>query len=218
MYTLEKRTGGQTLTERLVESKSGPLFRLFAIDGRPLNAAERQQDETRINRLLHDPSPLVKSQRDQEEDELKLEKLIRIMPSVFIYEFEVEDGNLARVKFRPNPNFNPSTYEDRLVHNLTGIMLIDEQNERLARLSGQLTERVQFGFGFLGRVDSGRMDITRVEVGTLQWKTALIDIQVAGRLLLFKTLSKQQYEVRSDFRAVPDDLTLAEANELLRSN
>ena len=49
------------------------------------------------------------------------------------------------------------------------------------------------------------------------WKTDLIDIHVNGRMLLFKTLSKQQHETRSDFEPVSKDLDLRQAEELLQS-
>jgi len=125
------------------------------------------------------------------------------------------EGNLVRVKFRPNPNYDPPTYEARVVHSLAGTILIDSQQQRLTKLSGRLVNPVEFGYGLLGHIDNGgTVEIGRVEVGPLQWKTALIDIQLSGRLVLFKTISKQEYEIRSDFFAVPDDLSLAQANQL----
>ena len=38
-----------------------------------------------------------------------------------------------------------------------------------------------------------------------------------GNILAFKTISKQEYETRSDFRAVSGDLSLIEASQLLAS-
>ena len=58
-----------------------------------------------------------------------------------------------------------------------------------------------------------RLGVYRSE--TSQWKTALINIQLSGRLVFFKTISKQQYETRSEFRAVSGDLSLLEASQLL---
>jgi len=101
---------------------------------------------------------------------------------------------------------------------LAGTVLIDSQQQRLAKLSGQLVDRVQFGYGVFGHIDNGgTIEIGRVQVGPLQWKTALLNIQLSGRLILFKTISKQQYETRSNFRAVAGDLSLSEANDLLVS-
>jgi hypothetical protein len=215
MYLIEKHDGDHTLTEKQVETRDGPLYRLLAIDGKPLEPEQRQRDDARIDRLLHNPSEQLKVKRAHDEDEQKLETLMRLMPDAFLYDYDGLEGNLVRVKFHPKPNYTPPTYEARTVHSLAGTILIDSQQKRLVRLSGNLINAVEFGYGLLGHIDNGgTVNLARVEVGPSQWKTALIDIQLSGRLVLFKTISKQEYEIRSDFRAVPDNLSLSQANEL----
>ena len=141
---------------------------------------------------------------------------MRMMPQAFLYDYDGVEGNLLRLTFRPNPNYNPPTYETRVVHTLAGTLLIDAQQKRLAKLSGQLTDRVEFGYGILGYIaKGGTIQIGRVPVGPSRWKTALINIQLSGRLVFFKTINKQEYEIRSDFRAVPGDPNLFEASQLL---
>ena len=216
MYLIDKREGTQTLTEEQVETKDGPLYRVLAIDGTPLDPDQRQQDNARMDRLLHDPSQQLKSKRGHAEDEQKLETLMRLMPEAFLYDYDGVEGNLVRLKFRPNSNYNPPTYEARLAHSLAGTILIDSQQKRLAKLSGQLINRVEFGYGLLGHIDNGgTIEIGRIQVAPSQWKTALINIQLSGRLVFFKTIDKQEYETRSDFRAVSGDLSLLEASQLL---
>jgi hypothetical protein len=216
MYQIEKQDGKQMLTEEQVETKDGPLYRVIAIDGTPLSPDQRQQDSTRLDRLLHDPSQQSKLKQGYDGDEQKLEELMRLMPDAFLYDYDGVEGSFVRLKFHPKDNYDPPTYEARVVHSLAGTVLIDPQQKRLARLSGQLVNRVEFGFGLLGHIDNGgTIEIGRVEVGPSQWKTALINIQLSGRLMFFKTISKQEYETRSDFRAVSGDLSLSEANRLL---
>lgn len=216
MYLIDKREGTQTLTEEQVETKDGPVYRVLAIDGTPLNPDQRLQDNARMDRLLQDPSQQLKFKRAHDEDEQKLESLMRLMPEAFLYDYDGVEGNLVRLKFRPNYNYNPPTYEARVAHSLAGAILIDAQQKRLAKLSGQLTSRVEFGFGFFGHIDNGgTIEIGRIQVGPSQWKTALINIQLSGRLVFFKTLNKQEYETRSDFHAVSGDLSLLEASRLL---
>ncbi|MFI5107273.1 MAG: hypothetical protein ACHP78_00335 [Terriglobales bacterium] len=218
MYVVEKREGNQSLTEEQVETKNGPLYRVLASDGILLTPDQRQQDNARIGRLLQDTSQQSKLKQQYDDDEQKLETLMRVMPEAFLYDYDGVDGNFVRLKFRPDPSYKPPNYEARVVHSLAGTVLIDPQQQRLAKLSGQLVDRVQFGYGVLGHIDNGgTIEIGRVQVGPLQWKTALLNIQLSGRLIFFKTISKQQYETRSNFRAVPDDLSLSEANELLVS-
>ena len=215
-YVVGKREGRQTLTEEQVETKDGPIYRLVAIDGTPLKPDRRQQDDARLDRLLHDPSQQVKLKREHDEDEQELEKLMRLLPRAFLYDYDGFEGDLVRLTFRPNSNYDPPTYEARVAHGLAGTILIDSQQKRLARLSGRLVDRVEFGYGLLGRIDGGgTIEIGRVEVGPAQWKTVLINIQLSGRLVFFKTIGKQQYETRSDFREVPGDLSLLQASRLL---
>jgi hypothetical protein len=216
MYLIDKRQGKQTLTEEQVDTKDGPFYRVLAIDGIPLDSNQRQQDKARMDRLLHDPGLQLKIKQVHDEDEQKLEKLIRLLPEAFVYDYDGIEENLIRLKFRPNSNYNPPTYEARVAHSLAGTILIDSEQKRLAKLSGRLVSRVQFGYGLLGHIDDGgTIEIGRVPVGLSQWKTALINIQLSGGLAFFKTISKQEYETRSNFRAISGDPSLSEASQIL---
>jgi hypothetical protein len=217
LFLIEKRAGKQTLTQMQVETKEGPLYRLLAIDGAALNLDQRQQDDARIGRLLKDPRQLQKLKQAQDEDEIKLQKLIGLLPEAFIYDYDGVEDNLLRVRFQPNPDYTPPTYEARVIHSLAGTILIDPEHKRLAKVSGQLMNRVEFGYGLLGRIDSGTVELGRVPVGPQMWKTAFINIHFTGRLAIFKSISKDQYERRSEFRVVSSDLSLSDAKDLLGS-
>jgi hypothetical protein len=215
--TIEKRNGKQSLTELQVETKYGPLYRLLLVDGAALDASQRKQDDARIGRLVKDPRPLQKLKQAQTEDELKLQKLMSLMPRAFVYDYDGVEENLLRIKFRPNPDYDPPDYEARIVHSMAGTILVDTQRKRLARVAGHLVTRVEFGYGLLGRIDSGTLELERVEVGPQLWKTAFVNIHFSGRVALFKTIGREQYERRSDFQVVSSDLSLTEAQDLLVS-
>ena len=218
MYLVEKQEGNQRLTEKQVETAGGPLYRVLAINGSPLTPDQRRQDDAGIRRLLSDSSQQARLKQQYDDDEQKLEKLMREMPQAFLYDYDGFEGSYLRLKFRPDPNYKPPDYETRVVHSLAGTALIDPQQQRLAKLSGRLFDRVQFGYGILGHIDSGgTFEIERTPVAPTQWKTSRLSIHLSGRMILFKTVSKQQDESRSDFREVPADLTLAQANDLLAS-
>lgn len=217
IWLIEKRVGKETFTEEQVETRDGPLYRLLAIDGAPLTPTQRQQDDARLGRLLNDPGLLLKVKQAQDDDEFKLQKLLTLMPYAFLYDYDGVEGSLLRVKFRPNPGYTPETYEARVIHSLAGTILIDSERNRLTKVLGQLVNRVEFGYGLFGRIDSGTVEFARVEVGPQQWKTAFINIHFSGRVAVFKTISKDQYERRSDFRLVASDLSLSDAKVLLGS-
>ena len=53
------------------------------------------------------------------------------------------------------------------------------------------------------------------ELSPGQWDLTFTEIDMKGRALFFKNIAVQEREHRSDFRMVPDDLTLAEAAQIL---
>jgi hypothetical protein len=68
----------------------------------------------------------------------------------------------------------------------------------------------------LGYIDKGgTIEIGRIEVEPSEWKTNFVNIQLSGRLVFFKTINKQEYETRSNFRAVSGDLSILAASQLL---
>jgi hypothetical protein len=203
-YRIEKRIGQQSLTEEQVETREGPIYRVIAKNGVPLDQTEQQQEDARLKSLLRNPGEQKKTKEQHEQDEQRLERLLALLPDAFVCNYDGQDDDDIRLTFRPNPSFKPPTYEARIFHGLAGQMWINPQYKRLVALKGKLIERVEFGYGLFGHInEGGTFALHRQRVSPTQWKTDLIDIHLSGRVLLFKTVNKEQHEVRSGFRAVP---------------
>jgi hypothetical protein len=172
----------------------------------------------RLEQLIRDPSQQLAVKKQYDADERRLQNLVRLLPSAFLFQYDGWDGAYLRLDFRPDPAFVPPTMESKALQSMAGTILVDPQQKRLAHLNGRLVENVNFGFGILGRLaKGGTFEIERTQVSPSHWKTHLVDIQVSGRMLLFKTISKQQHETRSDFEPVPKDLDVRQAEDLLQS-
>ena len=168
--------------------------------------------------LIRDPSRQLAIKKQNDADERRLETFVRLLPSAFVFQYDGWDGSYVRLTFRPDPAFAPPTMESKALQSMAGTILVNPQQKRLTRLDGLLVENVDFGFGILGRIaKGGTFEIERIQVSSSHWKTHLVDIHVNGRMLLFKTISKQQHETRSDFESVSKDLDLRQAEELLQS-
>ena len=74
------------------------------------------------------------------------------------------------------------------------------------------------GFGgFLGHLDEGgTFDVRQEQVAPNHWEVTLLNVDMKGKALFFKTISVQHDETRSHFQRVPDTLALFDAAELLR--
>lgn len=218
-YRIDKRVDRHTLTEERVETRYGRLTRLIAKDGLPLSKAEQQQEDARLQSLLHNPGELQKAKEQFEKDDRRLKRLYAILPTAFLCDYDGEDGGNIRLRFRPNPAFKAPTYEARIFHALGGQIWIDPRQKRLVAIKSELIERVTFAYGLLGYVNKGgSFAIHRRQVSPAHWRTDLIDLQASGRLLLFKNVSREQHEARSRFEAVPGNTTLEQAEALLKQS
>lgn len=95
-------------------------------------------------------------------------------------------------------------------------MTVDSKQERLAAINGHLMEDVKFGGGLLGHLDKGsKFEVIQTEVAPRHWEMTVLDVDMKGKVLLFKTINVQETENHSDFHRVPDDLTVAQAVDLL---
>lgn len=209
------RTGGHLWTENVVETPDGLLRRLIAEDGKPLSPVRAAAEDRRISGLVADPSALRVANADRLADEERLGKVLDILPQAFLFTAQGMQGDCARIAFRPNPAFSPSGYDQRIVHGLAGTILIRMPAERLCGIEGHLVDRVSFGYGLLGHIDQGsHFHVVRVPVTATDWKSAHIDVHVDGKVLLFKSISREQNATHSGAAPLPPNLSLAQAAAL----
>ncbi len=211
------RTDGHLWLENVVETPDGLLRRLIAEDGKPVSADRAAAEDRRIAALAADPSALRAADADRRADEARLVRLLGILPQAFLFTANGMRGDCVRIDFRPNPTFEPSSYDERVVHGLAGAILIRMPAERLCGIEGHLTDRVSFGFGLLGHIDQGsHFSVTRVPVTPIDWKSSHIDVHVDGKVLLFKSISRDEDATHTGAEALPPHLSLAEAAALTR--
>jgi hypothetical protein len=219
MFRLETERGGRKELDQVVETKEGDLHRPVLVNGRPVSAKEKQDANRRIQKLIHNPEALRKSLREKSEDTARTQRLLKMLPDAFIFSYGERRGELAKLKFTPNPQFRPPSREAQVFHAMEGEMWINIQQERLADITGHLIREVKFGGGLLGHLDKGgQFDVRQEEVVPGYWELTLLNVQMKGKALFFKTIGVQQKTYRSKFRRVPDDLTLLQAADMLRKS
>ena len=221
-YTL--RTNGKrgVLTKDMVETKEGIVARLVAVNNRPPTAEERQADEQKLTQLLNDPQARQQKLKAQSEDDKRTRKMVGAIPDAFLFEpdgtVEGPHGPVVRLKFKPNPKYDPPSRELQVFQGMQGTMLIDSRAKRLAEINGQLFRDVNFGWGILGHLDKGgqflvqQADVT----GSGNWTITHMQLSFDGKAVIFKPIHIRENDEASDFRVVPSDLTFAQGIELLR--
>src|SRR5262249_37654310 len=124
---------------------------------------------------------------------------------------------LLRLKFHPNPKYEPPSRVEQVLTAMQGYLLIDADKNRIAKIDGTLMKDVSFGWGILGHLDhGGHFVVTQAEKDHGHWEITRMELSFTGKLLLFKSLNIKSTEVFSNFLAVPPDLTFAQGVELLK--
>jgi hypothetical protein len=219
MYELETVNAGVKETKLVAETKEGSVTLLVARNGQPLTEDERKKQEQQMNAFIHDRGEQEKRKRAAEEDAAKTKRLLSMLPDAFIFSYAPgsgDTGGTVRMNFRPNPAYHPSNREAQVFHEMEGTLTVDRKEERLVEISGKLMNEVKFFGGVLGHLDrGGTFDVRQARVGEGSWEIVRLNVNMNGKALFFKTISVQQDETHSHFQQLPDNITLAQAGDLL---
>lgn len=226
MFRSRRQTPRGSQTKLYVETKDAMAAMLIAINDQPLDAQQQQSEVGHLGWLMNNPEQLRKKHAREKEDADRTLRIVKALPDAFRYEYAGaergqpslgKDGcQLLRLKFRPNPSYSPPTRIEQVLTGMEGYLLIDPQNQRLAKIDGTLFRDVSFGWGIIGHLDKGgHFVVTQADVGDGTWDVTEMKLDISGKILLFKSISMVSDEVFSDFRRVDQNLTFAQGVKLL---
>lgn len=221
-YTLHKISPRLTSTKEIVETRDGEVARLTLVFDKPLSAAAERQEETRLDALSRNPGLQHHRKQSEDADTVRALKVLRALPNAFTYQYagpaDSPSGALQKFTFKPNPDFSAPDLETTALSQMSGQIIIDATNERVARLEGHLDQDVDFGWGILGRLNKGGwITIQQADVGGNQWRTVHFQMAMSGRVV-FKTRVFSTAEDESGFAPVPQGMGYKQAIEMLRSD
>jgi hypothetical protein len=214
---LQKTKG--SVTKIMVSTPQGILGRTVAINDAPLSADDRKQDDDRINRLL-DPAKMRDKASKQREDQQRIERLLMALPDAFHCEYSatVHDDRNVRLECSPNSHFSAPNYESQVLLGMKAVILVDRDESRIARIEGNLFKDVNFGWGFIGRLNhGGRIEITQSKVAGKHWGIQRMQLIFDGRIVMVKPLHIEETETSWDYHPVPS-MGVAQALQYLRAS
>jgi hypothetical protein len=228
MFRSRRETPHGSQTKLFVQTRDATAGLLIALNDHPLTEDQRRAEQARLQSLVSHPDELQRKQKQEKEDADRVSRIMRALPSAFIYEYDgIETGRpgigkqgdeLVRLKFRPNPKFNPPSRVEQVLTGMEGYLLIDANQHRIAKIDGRLYREVSFGWGILGHLDKGgQFQVDQASVGDGDtWQITRMSLNFSGKVLLFKTVVIKSNEIFSDFRRVRSDLSFAQGVDLLK--
>ena len=210
-----ERTGGHLWMERVAETSAGKVRMLIAEDGQSLSSDRIAAEHARLADIAAHPEVFARKEQALKNDERHAKELLTLLPKAFLFDPPAREGEFTRIRFKPNPTYQPQSMEERVLHGMAGSVLIDPAI-RLHEFDGHLPEDVTIGFGLIATIKAGsHFETTRDRVAGDEWKTAVLDTDIDGRAIFFKTIGKKEHAEHSEFKVLPNDLTVPQAVEFL---
>lgn len=225
----ERKTAHLWQTKLIIETPQATAGMLIMQDGKPLGPEQRQAEMARLEYYVHNPEELIKKRKQEKDDDDRTERILHALPDAFLFEADgTQEGTdavghrgdqLVRLKFRPNPNYNPPSRVEQVLTGMAGYVLVDTTERRIAEIDGTLEKEVGFGWGILGHLDpGGRFLVQQADVGHEQWEITHMELAFTGKILFFKKLDIRSSDIFSDFHPVPSNLTFAQAVDMLEKD
>lgn len=202
----------------VVETDNGSVKKKIQQNGQPLGADDLEKENQRISSFVHDPSQQAKQRKDSQQDDKRAEEMLRMLPDAFLWTIKSDTQDATTYNFVPNPDFNPPTMESRVFAAMAGEIIVSKPESRIQRISGKLIHDVKFGYGLLGKMEQGgTFNVERRRLAPGVWQITESHVHINGHILLFKTISEQEDEVKTDFHPTPSGTSLEQAANILHN-
>jgi len=228
MFRSRKLTPQGSQTRLYVETREAMAGMTIAYNDKPLTPQQMKGEEDHLAGLVNNPEQLKRKHSQEQEADDRTLRIVKALPDAFIFEYDGKENSdsdlggdgshLIRLKFRPNPNFQPPSHVEQVLVGMEGVVVIDSTAHRLAKIDGILFKEVSFGWGILGHLDKGgHFLVQQRNVVNGSWEIARMSLAFNGKILLFKNLTIKSDEMFSNFRSVPDDITFAQGVQMLEA-
>lgn len=218
LQTRKPDSEGEEVDE-VIQTAKGELQYPVLINGHPPSKAEEEKARAHIEQLVNNPVVGQKNRKEKSDDYQRSRRMLKMLPEAFLYSYGARRGDRVQLNFKPNPHFRTHSFEEEVFHAMDGNLWVDEKQNRLAEISGHLTNGVKFLGGLLGHLDKGgSFDVQQEPVAPGYWELTVLNVHMTGKALFFKTISQQQQFYRRDFKRVPDNLSLTQAAEMLKKD
>jgi len=228
MFREYKKSAQGSQTRIYVETREAMAGMTIAYNDKPLTAQQLEGEEGRLAALMRNPQQLERKRRQEKEEADHTLCIVKALPDAFLFEYDGwENGTpslgregvrLTRLKFWPNPAYHPPSHVEEVLVGMRGIVLIDSESQRIARIDGTLFKEVSFGWGILGHLDrGGHFLVDQQGLADGSWDISHMSLSFSGKILLFKKIAINSDEVFSNFQRVPADTSFAQGVQMLKA-
>jgi len=215
LYYEVDRKPNSVVSQWVAQTPKGELRRIVKENSHKLSDAEQHQ---KMDAFLQDSSAQARDRKKLQEDDRQTVDLLTLLPQAFLWTCGGTQDTQMTLHFKPNPTFHAPNREARVLSGVEGDLVVNSSQHRIISLKGQLIHDVKFGGGLLGELKAGgTFDIERREMSQGEWQITETHVHLQGHMLLFKSVSEQQDDEKSNFKLLPSSFSSDQAeSELLQ--
>jgi len=182
-------------------------------DGKPLSEEEQKKENDRVQKEIQDieKRDAKKEAKEEKAKEEGKDKGVDEEPGIETFLRACQFVNPRRERFRgqdvlvfdfePNPEFKPHKLVEKVVHELAGVVWIDEKAHDVARLEAYFVGDFRFGGGVIANLQKGTSFV--FEQGYINnevWLPTYEEAHVGVRVLLVKAIKVNEVTRYSDYK------------------
>ena len=208
-YLEEIRKPKEQVLQWVATTQQGDAQRVLERDKQRLSPSQQRDF---IQHFLHDPRAQKKQLSENNHDNKQIDDLLQLLPIAFLWTQTSATTTDTVLHFEPAPHFHPPSREARVFCSMAGDVIVDNGQHRIRGMSGHLMHEVTFGGGILGKLKEGSsFSLEQEQVGPSLWQLSAFHVSLEGNALLFKSISLQEDDKRSDFEPERSTITLDQA-------
>jgi hypothetical protein len=182
-------------------------------DGKPLGAEEQRKENEKTQKEIQEIQKKQEKQEANEEkakeegkekkedDDVGIETFLLVSQFVNPRRERFRGQDVLVFDFEPNPDFKPHKLVEKVVHQLAGVVWIDEKAHDVARLEAYFVGDFRFGGGIIANLQKGTsFTFEQAFVNNEVWLPTYEEAHLGVRVLLLKGFKVNAVTRYSDYK------------------
>jgi hypothetical protein len=193
--------------------KGHEVSTLVKKDGKPLSEEEQKKENEKVQKEIQDIEKREAKKEAKEEkakdegkekkddDDVGIETFLRACQFVNPRRERFRGQDVLVFDFEPNPEFKPHKLVEKVVHQLAGVVWIDEKAHDVARLEAYFVGDFRFGGGVIANLQKGTSFVfEQAYLNNEVWLPTYEEAHVGVRVLLVKAFKVNEVTRYSDYK------------------
>jgi hypothetical protein len=181
-------------------------------DGKPLSQEEQKKENDKVQKEIQDieksdakkeakEEKAKEEGKDKKDEDVGIETFLRACQFVNPRRERFRGQDVLVFDFEPNPEFKPHKLAEKVVHELAGVIWIDEKAHDVARLEAYFVGDFRFGGGVIANLQKGTSFVfEQAYINNEVWLPTYEEAHIGARVLLVKAFKVNEVTRYSDYR------------------